>query len=193
MIINKISKLVVLSYLLVASACARPAERPANTSTPMNATGFYDIKINDINGKSFDLHALKGKKILIVNTASECGYTPQYADLEQLHEKYGDKIAVLGVPCNQFGGQEPGGASEITSFCSSKFGVKFSLLEKSEVRGDNRCELYRWLTDKSLNGWNSQEPTWNFCKYLIDENGNLSSFLPSSVKPMDEKIISSLR
>lgn len=159
----------------------------------MNSTGFYEIPVTDISGKAFDLRSLKGKHVLVVNTASECGYTPQYADLEILHRQYGEKLVVLGVPCNQFGGQEPGNAAEITSFCSKNYDISFSLLEKSDVKGDKQCPLYRWLTDKAANGWNTQEPSWNFCKYLIDDKGDLVAFYPSSVKPMDEKIISHLR
>ncbi len=131
--------------------------------------------------------------MLIVNTASKCGYTPQYKDLQRLHEQYGSKIAVLGFPCNQFGGQEPGTKEEIVSFCTKNYGVTFPLFEKVEVKGSGKSPLYAWLTDKSKNGWNEQEPTWNFCKYVINEKGELVAFYPSKTNPFDEKIISLLK
>lgn len=154
---------------------------------------IYSIKMKDIDGKSVDFSKYKGKKLLIVNTASECGYTPQLSDLQKLHEQYGEKVTVIGIPCNQFGGQEPGSSDEIKSFCSKNYGVTFQMFEKADVKGNNTCDLYKWLTDKSLNGWNEQSPTWNFCKYLVDESGNLLSFFPPSVKPMDDKILSHLK
>ncbi|MFM7216901.1 MAG: glutathione peroxidase [Bacteroidota bacterium] len=191
--VSKALSLISLPFVVIAAACARPAERPTNATSPMNAPSFYELPVNDLSGKAFDLHSLKGKKVLIVNTASECGYTPQYEQLQQLHEQYGDKIAVIGVPCNQFGGQEPGDASTIASFCSKNYHVTFTMLSKSDVKGGNKSVLFNWLTDKSLNGWNEQEPSWNFCKYVLDEQGKLIAFYPSSVKPLDDKIISGLK
>ena len=191
--LKKIIQLLSLPYWLIMSACARPAERPPQVPLTMTPSTFYDIKVNDIKGQPFDLHQLKGKKVLIVNTASECGYTPQYADLQKLHEQYGDKLIVLGFPCNDFGGQEPGSAGQIQSFCTKNYGVTFQLFEKVAVKGSGISPLYQWLTDKNKNGWNDQAPSWNFCKYLLDENGNLLSFFPSSVNPLDEKITGRLK
>jgi len=131
--------------------------------------------------------------MLIVNTASHCGFTGQYEDLQKLHELHGDKIAVLGFPSNDFGRQEPGNAQEIRSFCTKNYGVSFTMFEKVVVKGKDKAPLYQWLSDKSKNGWNDQEPAWNFSKYLIDENGNLLAFYPSSVNPLDEKILSHLK
>jgi glutathione peroxidase len=191
--IKKFFQLLSIPYWLVVSACARPAERPPQTPVIMSATPFYDLKVNTLEGKPFDLHQLKGKKILVVNTASECGYTPQYADLQKLHEQFGDKLIILGFPCNDFGGQEPGNSGQIRTFCSKNYGVTFQLFEKVAVKGKEISPVYKWLTDKSINGWNEQAPSWNFCKYLIDENGNLLGFYPSSVNPMDDKITSHLK
>jgi len=153
---------------------------------------FYSIKVKTIDGKELDLHQFRGKKILIVNTASECGFTPQYEDLEALHAKYGDKVVVLGFPCNDFGGQEPGSTETIKNFCSTKFHVTFQLMEKVEVKGSNIHPLYKWLTDPTKNGWNDKAPSWNFCKYLIDEKGELLKFYPSSVKPLSADIVDAL-
>lgn len=155
-------------------------------------TSFYDLKFTTIDGETINFSKYKGKKLLIVNTASECGYTPQYADLEKLNEEYGDKIVILGFPANNFGGQEPGSNTEIKGFCKKNYGVTFQLFEKSSVKGDDKNAVYQWLTDKNKNGWNDQEPTWNFCKYLINEKGELVKFFPSKVKPMDQDILSLL-
>jgi len=149
---------------------------------------IYDIKINDINDKPLDLSKYKGKKILIVNVASECGYTPQYKQLQELHEKFGDKLVILGVPCNDFGGQEPGSTTVIQTFCEITYGIKFQMTEKVGIK-QNRHPLYDWLCDKTKNGVSDNEVKWNFHKFLIDENGNLIKSLPSKVTPLDESIL----
>lgn len=149
---------------------------------------IYDISINSITGEPINLTDFKGKKILIVNTASECGFTKQYADLEKLYETYKDKLVVIGVPCNQFGGQEPGTLTEIQSFCEVNYGVTFLLTEKVDVKGENQHALYKWLTDKELNGVKSSSVKWNFQKYLIDENGNYIDYFFSMTKPLSSKI-----
>jgi glutathione peroxidase len=187
---------LIAAYLITAvisSACARVESRPEITSENMNNTAsFYDFKMKSIDGKEIDFSQFKGKKVLIVNTASECGYTPQYAGLQELHEKFGDKVVVLGFPCNDFGGQEPGSNEEISGFCSKNYGVSFQMMDKVNVKGNNISPLYKWLSDKSLNGWNSELPSWNFCKYLISEDGKLLKFFNSSVKPLSEEITASL-
>jgi glutathione peroxidase len=148
--------------------------------------------MKSIDGEVVDFSKYKGKKVLVVNTASECGYTPQYAELEELHKKYGEKLVVLGFPSNDFGGQEPGSNEEIASFCQKNYGVSFQLFEKVDVKGKDACELYQWLANKDANGWNDQAPKWNFNKYLIDENGKLIKYFPSNVKPMSQELLSSL-
>lgn len=152
-----------------------------------------DAKVRSIDGKTYDYSQLKGKKVLIVNTASECGYTPQYEDLQKLYDTYKDKLVVLGFPANNFGGQEPGSNEEIKQFCSSKFNVTFPMFEKISVAGDDIAPIYKWLTSKDLNGWNDQQPKWNFNKYLLDEDGNLVKYYSSSVKPMSDEIVAELK
>ncbi|WP_410492711.1 glutathione peroxidase [Cyclobacterium sp. SYSU L10401] len=154
---------------------------------------FYDFTMNDIDGNPVDFSAFKGKKLLIVNVASKCGYTPQYAELQELYEAYKDQITILAFPANNFGGQEPGTNEDIKSFCSENYGVTFPMFEKISVKGVDKHPLYRWLSDKNLNGWNNTEPSWNFCKYFINEKGELVKFFPSSVKPMDEEIIALIK
>lgn len=150
-------------------------------------TPVYDIPLVDIKGDTQTLRPYRGKKLLIVNVASECGYTPQYAQLQELHETRKD-IVVLGFPCNQFGAQEPGNEDQIIAFCSRAYGVTFPLFAKVLVQGSEQHPLYRWLSDPSMNGWNNQAPDWNFCKYVIDEEGKLIHFLSPAVSPFDERI-----
>ena len=153
---------------------------------------IYDIEINTLDGNPFDLNSLKGKKILFVNVASKCGFTKQYKDLQALHEQFDDKVSIIGVPCNQFGGQEPGTSEEIQSFCEKNFGVTFQLLEKVKVKGKEQHPLYQWLTQEAKNGNVDSAVKWNFQKYLIDEEGRLLDVFSSKVNPMDEEITSKL-
>jgi len=151
-------------------------------------SSIYNISINSITGAPINFSDFKGKKLLIVNTASECGFTGQYADLEKLHQTYKNKLVVIGVPCNQFGGQEPGSLAEIKSFCEVNYGVTFLLTEKVDVKGENQHPLYKWLTNKELNGSKNSKVRWNFQKYLIDENGNYIDYFYSLTNPMSSKI-----
>ena len=150
---------------------------------------IYEIKINDIWGDAIELNDFKGKYILFVNVASECGFTGQYKDLQKLHEEYGSKLVVIGVPCNQFGGQEPGESHEITAFCTEKYSVTFLMTEKIEVKGSNKHPLYKWLTDKNSNGIKNSTVRWNFQKYLVDPSGNLIDYWYSITQPLSQKII----
>lgn len=166
-----------------------------NMSNSQNATpkaSIYDIKINSIENTPIDLRAFKGKKILFVNVASACGFTGQYEELQELYSEYKDKLMIIGVPCNQFGGQEPGTAQEIQNFCEVNYGVTFLLTEKVNVKGKDKHELYKWLTNKDLNGKKSSSVKWNFQKYLVDENGNLIDYFYSITKPKSDKIINLL-
>lgn len=160
---------------------------------PQDKKSLYDIRINSLSGEAIDLNNFKGKKILFVNVASECGFTSQYEDLQKLHETYGKKVVVIGVPCNQFGGQEPGTADEIQSFCKKNYGVEFLLTEKVDVKGDGQHPLYKWLTEKELNGVESTSVKWNFQKYLIDEEGHYIDVYYSSTNPMSDKITNYLK
>lgn len=160
-----------------------------STNKMMKASSIYDFTLNDIDGNPVALAKYKGKKLLLVNVASKCGYTPQYAELQELYEAYRGEFTILAFPANNFGGQEPGTSEDIKSFCSENYGITFPIFEKISVKGVDKHPLYRWLSDKNLNGWNNTEPSWNFCKYFIDEEGKLVKFFPSSVKPMDNEII----
>lgn len=151
---------------------------------------FYDFKVQTIDGKEFDFAQLKGKKVLIVNTASECGYTPQYAELEELYQKWGgDKFTILGFPSNDFGAQEPGTNAEIQQFCKKNYGVSFPMMEKISVKGEEAHPLYQWLTHKSKNGVQDAQVKWNFQKYLIDEKGNWKHMVPSNESPQNQVIL----
>ena len=177
-----IGGLVLLVYVIYAYA--KPKKQIENQPS------IYDsaFAINDLNGNPIDLKKFKGKKILFVNVASECGFTPQYADLQKLHETYSDQVTVIGLPCNQFGKQEPGTPEEIHEFCSVNFGVTFLMTEKIEVKGDNQHPLYQWLTDEKKNGLKNSSVKWNFQKYVLDENGRLIDVYYSITKPLSDSI-----
>jgi glutathione peroxidase len=153
------------------------------------STGFYDFKVNTLEGDEFDFSSLKGKKVMIVNTASKCGNTPQYKELEELYEQYQDDLVIIGFPANNFLNQEPGSASEIREFCTQNYGVTFPMMEKISVKGKDMHPLYQWLTSKEKNGVKDSSVTRNFQKYLIDENGNLVEVIKPSEKPKSEKIL----
>jgi len=152
-------------------------------------SGFYDFKVKTLEGKDFDFSTLKGKKVMIVNTASKCGFTPQYEDLENLYEQYGQKLVIIGFPANNFLNQEPGSASEIREFCTQNYGVTFPMMEKISVKGSDMAPLYKWLTSKEKNGVMDTEVKWNFQKYLIDENGKLVDVIYSKEKPGSDKVL----
>lgn len=153
------------------------------------AISVYDFKVPALDGSTIDLAKYKGKKILIVNTASKCGFTPQYTDLEKLYEKYKDKLVIVGFPANNFGAQEPGTNSEIKEFCSKNYGVTFPMADKVDVVGDNIHPLFKYLTDEARKlGVADPVIKWNFTKFLIDEHGKLVAVFPSKVKPMDDEI-----
>lgn len=152
------------------------------------SASIYDVKINTLDGKPLDLNSFKGKKILFVNVASECGFTKQYSELQELYETYKENLVVIGVPCNQFGGQEPGDASQIQTFCEKNFGVTFQLTEKVDVKGDNQHPLYQWLTSEELNGTTNSSVKWNFQKYIVNEKGQFVDYFYSMTKPMSSKI-----
>lgn len=146
----------------------------------------YDFKMKALTGEEIDFEQYKGKSLLIVNVASECGFTPQYADLEKLHRNFGDKVTVLGFPANNFGGQEPGTNEQIAAFCEKNYGVTFQMFEKISVVGPDQHPLYQWLKEKT-----GQEPSWNFCKYLVKPDGSVQ-FFASKVKPLDDEIVNAL-
>lgn len=151
---------------------------------------FYDFTVKTIDGKDFNLSELKGKKVLVVNVASKCGFTPQYADLEKLYETYkGDGFVVIGFPANNFLWQEPGTNEEIQSFCTLNYNVTFPMMAKVSVKGKDMAPLYQWLTQKNRNGKQDAPIKWNFQKFMIDENGNWVGTLPSATSPLSETIV----
>jgi glutathione peroxidase len=174
-------------------------------SLALTGGSIYDFKIPGLEGSDIDFSKYKGKKIMIVNTASKCGNTPQYNDLEKLYEKYKDKLVIVGVPANNFGAQEPGTNGEIAEFCKKNYGVSFPMTEKVSVRGDDIHPLFKWLVDQSKElakkepaesskdlAWKKflQDPViWNFTKFLVDENGNLIAVFHNKVSPMSEEVL----
>lgn len=163
-----------------------------NQNSTKAITSIYNIDFDVSNGRKSTLNIYRGKKILIVNTASKCGYTPQYRQLQEMHEQMHEKIQIIAFPCNNFGTQEPGNDDEILNFCTANYGVTFPLFKKINVIGNEAAPIYKWLTDKNLNGWNEQAPEWNFCKYLIDEEGNLIAFYSQHVEPASNEILTKI-
>lgn len=154
---------------------------------------FYNLPATLIDDSTINLDQYKGKKILLVNTASDCGYTGQYEQLEKLYQQHREKLVILGFPANDFKGQEKGTDLAIANFCKSNYGVSFPLFKKSKViNGTDQNEIFKWLSQKNKNGWNEQAPTWNFCKYLIDEQGRLTHFFASSVEPSSQEVLAAI-
>ena len=173
-------------------------KKKINTSNLSNeqatpAVSFYSLKDTDIDGTVFDFEKLKGKKIMLVNTASDCGYTGQYNDLQKLSVQYKDKLMLIGFPANDFKEQEKGSDEEIASFCKKNFGVSFPLMKKSSViKGANQNKIFEWLTDPTKNGWNNKQPSWNFCKFIVDEEGRLTNFFGSTIEPLGQEVKAAL-
>ncbi len=190
-------KLIIAASVLVSCAAQSNTptmtnEVPAAATTPVAAKSIYDFKVAALDGGTIDFASYKGKKILVVNTASECGFTPQYEGLEQLYEKYKEKLVIVGFPANNFGSQEPGSNEEIGAFCKKNYGVTFPMAAKISVKGDDAAPVYKWLCHKSENGVLDAEVGWNFNKFLLDENGKLLAHFESKVTPMSEEITSKL-
>jgi glutathione peroxidase len=165
---------------------------PMTPTATVAAPGtVYDFTVKTIDGKDVKLSKYKGKKILIVNTASKCGFTPQYKELEELSKKYGGKVTVLGFPSNSFN-QELASNEEVSAFCEKNYGVTFPLFQTVAVKGDDATPLYKFLSDKDKNGTVSDAPTWNFCKYLVDEKGHVVKFYPSKVKPLSDELVADI-
>lgn len=163
-------------------------EKKANPKVP-----FHSLKTTQNNGQELDFSKYKGKKVLLVNTASNCGFTGQFEELQQLHEKLEDKIAIIGFPANDFKEQEKGSDKQISEFCKLNYGVTFPLSQKSSVvKGENQNPIYQWLTDPKQNGWNKHQPDWNFSKYLIDEEGTLTHYFGPAVSPLDPVVVKEL-
>lgn len=183
---------IISALAIVAPNCSTQAQQLAATGPKTKAmvASIYNFKMKDLSGKEFDFAKLRGKKVMIVNTASQCGFTPQYKDLELLYERFKDKnLVIVGFPANDFGAQEPGTNAEIATFCQKNYGVTFPMMEKSSVKGKNINPVYQYLTQKDLNGYKDSTVDWNFQKYLINEDGKLVMVVPSKVSPLDDSII----
>ena len=187
--------IVMISLGAFFNSCAQKKNEVSKVKTnKVMSKSIYDYKVDALEeGKTINFADFKGKKILVVNTASECGFTPQYADLEKLSNEYKDKLVVVGFPANNFGGQEPGTNVEIGAFCQKNYGVTFTLASKVSVKGDDTAPIFKYLSEKSLNGVKDTEIQWNFTKFLLDENGKLIDSFVSKVKPTDEAITKYLK
>jgi glutathione peroxidase len=186
-------KILLFITILILSSCQNQAQnnnKAMETQKPVQSQTIYQFKVSDLYGKEFDFSTLKGKKILIVNTASECGLTPQYKDLETIYKKYKDlNFVIIGFPANNFGSQEPGSNEQIAKFCQMNYGVTFPMMSKISVKGKDIHEVYKFLTQKDKNGLQDSQVEWNFQKYLINEEGELLKVLSPRVLPTDSEIV----
>ena len=178
---------IIIAGLLFVN-CVTKANK-INSNNKKAITSFYSLEANSIDGDVIKMSDFKDKNILIVNVASKCGYTPQYKNLQDLYKKYKDNLYILAFPSNDFLGQEPGTNEDIKNFCEINFGIQFDIFEKISVKGNNIHPIYNWLSNKKLNGWNNNGPTWNFSKYLIDKDGNLAGYWGASIDPQSEEIV----
>ncbi|AZI22970.1 glutathione peroxidase [Chryseobacterium taklimakanense] len=180
----------LLSAVAFLQSCMNQKTEVSQQKTAENmGKTIYDYKVESLDGGEINFADYKGKKILIVNTASECGFTPQYADLEKVYQQYKDKVVIIGFPANNFGGQEPGTNAEIGAFCQKNYGVTFPMAAKVSVKGDDTAPIFKYLTEKELNGVKNTAILWNFTKFLIDENGKLIDTFISTTKPTDDAIV----
>lgn len=186
-----------ITFIVCSIFCLLGTQVEAQTKTKLSKKDkvmaketIYQFKVEDLSGNAFDFASLKGKKVMIVNTASKCGLTPQYKDLEAIYKEYKDKgFVIVGFPANNFAAQEPGTNKEIETFCQQNYGVTFPMMDKVSVKGDDMCEVYKFLTQKSKNGLEDSEVEWNFQKYLINEKGELVKVIKPKTLPTDPAII----
>jgi glutathione peroxidase len=186
--------LFIASCAIMLFSCQNQAQTKKTklnkNNIAMDKETIYQFKVEDLSGKIFDFASLKGKKVMIVNTASKCGLTPQYKDLEAIYKEYKDKgFVIVGFPANNFASQEPGTNEEIATFCQLNYGVTFPMMEKVSVKGDDMCAVYQFLTQKSKNGLQDSQVEWNFQKYLINENGELEKVISPKTLPTDASIV----
>jgi glutathione peroxidase len=190
---QKVLKAVYPAFMWFNKVTGKKSKIIASDKPATPPQSLYNLSVQLNTGNTLRFDSLKGKKILIVNTASNCGYTNQYEDLEKLYEKYKDKLVIIGFPANDFKEQEKGTDEEIAQFCKLNYGVQFPLVKKSTViKSEQQNEVFKWLTDKSKNGWNEKQPTWNFSKYLIDENGLLINYFDPGVSPLSDEVIKAI-
>ena len=190
-----ITTVLAVTFFTACTSAQNNAAKPTPTIMEANTqtNSIYSFQLESIDGGKLNFADFKGKKILVVNTASACGYTKQYEGLEKLYAAHKDKLVVVGVPANNFGGQEPGTNEEISSFCKKNYGVTFPLSAKMNVIGDQQVPLFSWLTSKEKNGVLDATIKWNFNKFLLDEQGNLVAYFPSKTEPMSEEILNYLK
>ncbi len=182
-------KMIKSMYPLIMKSGTSSAMVLSNVENKKPNESIFNIPLQQIDGSPFKWELAKGKKLLLVNTASDCGFTPQYETLEALHKKYADKLVVIGFPCNEFKNQEKGSDENIAQFCRLNFGVTFPMITKGSVKKNKGQQpIYQWLSDPAKNGWNQQAPAWNFCKYLVDENGMLTHYFDSRIDPLGPEI-----
>lgn len=185
-------KLLKVFYPALIWASGKKAKQFGNEHAKAHVP-FYSLQPTANNGTVFDFAQLKGKKVLLVNTASDCGYTGQYDELQKLYEKFDNKLVILGFPANDFKEQEKGNDADIARFCKINFGVTFPLMKKSSVvKGADQNPVFKWLSDSTMNGWNNKQPSWNFSKYLINEEGQLVHYFDPAVSPLSNEVISAI-
>jgi len=191
---QKILKAVYPLLMKITNVFGANTKALENTEKSTSVTSIYDLPLQLNNGQQVPMNSFKGKKILLVNTASDCGYTGQYSELQSLYNEYNKDLVVIGFPANDFKEQEKGSNEEIASFCKINYGVTFPLAAKSSVvKGDSQNAIFNWLSNKEKNGWNDQQPSWNFSKYLIDEKGDLTNYFDPSVSPLSDEVRSALK
>lgn len=189
---NRLNSIYLLTAMTLFGLFSFSSKSKPISTDPVPKS-IYDIQIDALDGTPLDLHQFEGKKLLIVNVASKCGLTPQYKDLQELYDEYGDKLAIIGVPSNQFLGQEPGSSDEIATFCQKNYGVTFQMTEKVDVKGKNQHPLYQWLTSKELNNIEDTKVKWNFQKYIIDVDGSYLAMIGPKTLPLSENVLKHLR
>jgi glutathione peroxidase len=186
---QKVLKAVYPALMWINKITGGRSKIMSNNKQMAPSQSLYGLSVQINNGSKLSLATLKGKKILLVNTASDCGYTDQYDDLQKIYEMYKDRLVVVGFPANDFKEQEKGNDDDIAAFCKKNYGISFPLAVKSSVvKGDQQNEIFKWLSDRKLNGWNDQQPTWNFSKYLVNENGILTNYFDPAVSPASDEI-----
>jgi glutathione peroxidase len=179
----------IVILLFIGAVFVGFKSRKSNVQDPISTTSFYELKVGGIDGTEMNMSQYEGKYVLCVNVASKCGFTPQYKELQAIYEEYGDKLVIVGFPCNQFLKQEPGSSEEIVTFCERNYGVTFPLTEKIDVKGKQQHPVYQWLTNKELNGVESNKVKWNFHKFLVSPEGKWLGSFSSTVVPNDPSIL----
>ena len=191
---QKVLKAVYPAWMWLSRISGKSSKVIVNDKTTVPPQSLYGLSVQLNSGSILRLDSLKGKKILIVNTASDCGYTNQYEALEKLYEEYKDRLTVIAFPANDFKKQEKGTDEEIAQFCKDNYHIRFPIAKKSVViKTEQQNQVFKWLTDKTRNGWNEQQPTWNFSKYLVDENGRLLKYFDPGISPLDDEVIKAIQ